>query len=62
MRAWSELGEMCASRRVQISWSPCSCGCHIAGAAIDDPPGVGDGDEMRRRRRRRLGEGEEEVE
>jgi hypothetical protein len=29
------LGEMCASRRVQISRSPCSCGCHSAGAAID---------------------------
>jgi hypothetical protein len=34
MRAWSELGEMCASRKVQISRSPSSCGCHRAGAAI----------------------------
>lgn len=34
MRAWSELGEMCASRRVQISRRPSSCGCHSAAAAI----------------------------
>lgn len=44
MRAWSELGEMCASRSAQISRSPSSCGCHsaVAAEAIADGAPVGE--------------------